>query len=283
MCQLISRKTDIDSVNFVNMSKSTPYFRGIQKWFVLLFGHFLSLFSSTQIISACLFQLCRLNYKKHQLLIFGGSILEEKVLTKRQKQAIQTKQRIFDVTMKLGAERGDEALDINSICKAANISVGTFYHYFRSLDAVYQEQYAAYDSYISKAIQESPLYGSAIERLWQLFSLKYNYVTTQGTSSIVRQYRGHFAQIDSSNSVFYSEDRITFKAVLSILEEGIASGEFHMNESPKMVANALLVFSRGFLIDWTCKNGSYDLKQEALRNLDLIMRQYVVKKEDSAL
>lgn len=203
--------------------------------------------------------------------------MEEKKLTKRQQQAIETKNRIFEVTMQLGSEIGYESLDINSICKAANISVGTFYHYFRSLDAVFQEQYYQYDSFIAKSIQDSPLLGSATERLWQLFSLKYNYVVAHGVQSIVRQYRGQFAQVDTENSMFYSEDRITVKALISILEEGIANGEFVIDDSPKFVANALLVFSRGILVDWALKNGSYDLKEVALHNLNLIMRQYIVK------
>ncbi|MDO4314161.1 MAG: TetR/AcrR family transcriptional regulator [Oscillospiraceae bacterium] len=202
--------------------------------------------------------------------------MEEKKLTRRRQQAIDTKNRIFEVTMQLGSEIGYESLDISSICKAANISVGTFYHYFRSLDAVFQEQYYQYDSFIAKSIQDSPLLGSATERLWQLFSLKYRYVVAHGVQSIVRQYRGQFAQVDSENSIFYSEERITVKALISILEEGIANGEFVMGDSPKFVANVLLVFSRGILVDWALKNGSYDLEKVALQNLNLIMRQYIV-------
>lgn len=51
-------------------------------------------------------------------------------LTSRKKQALRTRQKIFKKTMELGTQKGFAALKITDVCKAANISVGTFYHYF---------------------------------------------------------------------------------------------------------------------------------------------------------
>lgn len=200
-----------------------------------------------------------------------------KQLTNRQKQAMVTRNRIFEATMRLGMDGGFEKLTINDVCKEANVSVGTFYHYFRSIDAVIQDQYSAYDRYIAETLADSPLYGSSEERLWQLFSLKYNYVSVRGAQFIVRQYRGQFAQLDTSNSVFYDEGRIMYKTVVEILRTGVAEGEFSMDMEPSYLANVLLVFSRGITLDWALRSGSYDLKQVALGYLSIVMDQYIVR------
>ena len=50
---------------------------------------------------------------------------------------MDTKSRIFEAAMELGAKIGYESLNINEICNAAGVSVGTFYHYFSSIDAVF--------------------------------------------------------------------------------------------------------------------------------------------------
>lgn len=204
----------------------------------------------------------------------------KKGLTNRQKQAIATKNKIFEVTMRLGMSGGFENLTIGDICREASISVGSFYHYFRSIDAVIQEQYNAYDQYIVDMLEADPLHGSAEERMWQLFSLKYDYVAIRGAQFIVRQYRGQFAQIDTSNSVFFDETRVTHKTLVEILTAGVAKGEFSLDVSPSYLANALLVFSRGITLDWALRNGNYDLKTVALGYLNIVMKQYVTRNQE---
>ena len=200
-------------------------------------------------------------------------------MTSRQKQALATKNKIFEVTMRLGMTSGFENLTISDICREASISVGSFYHYFRSIDAVIQEQYSAYDQYIIDMLEVSPLHGSATDRIWQLFSLKYNYVAIRGPQFIVRQYRGQFTQLDSSNSVFFNENRVMHKTLTDILAAGAEQGEFSLDVTPAYLANVLLVFSRGITLDWALRNGGYDLQVVALDYLNIVLKQYITHTE----
>lgn len=204
-------------------------------------------------------------------------------LTSRKKQALRTRHKIFKKTMELGTKKGFAALKITDVCKAANISVGTFYHYFTSLDAVFQEQYIAYDEFISKSIREKPLSGASIDQLYQLFSLKYDYVSEKGVQFIVRQYSGQFKQIDNGNTFFYSQERVMYRTLLNILQNGIASGELKAQFPVDFIANSLLIFSRGLTIDWALKNGSYDLKTVAFQHLDMMLSQLVADGEKNPL
>ena len=46
-------------------------------------------------------------------------------MTNRQKQAIRTKNKIFDTTVSLISENGFDNVNIEDICKTAEVSVGT--------------------------------------------------------------------------------------------------------------------------------------------------------------
>lgn len=58
--------------------------------------------------------------------------MDEKPLTKRKKQAMETKNRIFETAMELFAKKGYKDIKIEDICRLADVSVGAFYHYFPS-------------------------------------------------------------------------------------------------------------------------------------------------------
>ncbi|MDG1622897.1 TetR/AcrR family transcriptional regulator, partial [Bacillus mobilis] len=53
----------------------------------------------------------------------------KKNLTKRKQQALLTQNNIFLVFLNLTKEKKFENITIEDICKKANVSVGTFYHY----------------------------------------------------------------------------------------------------------------------------------------------------------
>lgn len=203
--------------------------------------------------------------------------------TKRQQQAMDTKSRIFETAMELGANIGYESLNINEICSAAGVSVGTFYHYFSSIDAVFQEQYIAFDHYFTTAIEEAPLSGSLLQDIRHLFILKYEYVSERGPQFIVRQYRGQFSQIETENAFFYSKNRIMHTLLIETLRNGILQGELKLpaDMSPEFFADSFLVFSRGITIDWALKNASYNLKERGLSMLGTMLQPYLTGKSCS--
>lgn len=206
---------------------------------------------------------------------------------KRQQQAMNTKSRIFETVMELGSNIGYESLNINEICSAAGVSVSTFYHHFSSINAVFQEQYIAFDAfnyafdhYFTAAIEETPLSGSFLQDIRHLFILKYEYVSERGPQFIVRQYRGQFSQIETENTFFYSKNRIMHTLLIETLRNGILQGELKLpaGMSPEFFADSFLVFSRGITIDWALKNASYNLKERGLSMLGTMLQPYLTGK-----
>lgn len=195
-------------------------------------------------------------------------------MTSRQLQAIETKQRIFDTTMSLGEKNGFEKLNISDICEEAKISTGSFYNYFRSIAAVIQEDYHKFDEYAERYLRESPPYGSAIECILCTLSMKYKFVMTRGVHPTMLQFKGMFEQIDTQNEAFLETERIFPKTITKFIRHGIKEGELYPDIEPEELSRTILVFSRGYMLDWVIQNGSYDLEKTAISGLKLYLNQF---------
>lgn len=62
---------------------------------------------------------------------------EEKKCT-RSEQAAQTKRNLTQTALRLFAERGYQNVSIADICSSVGVTVGVFYHYFRTKSDVYR-------------------------------------------------------------------------------------------------------------------------------------------------
>lgn len=198
-------------------------------------------------------------------------------LTSRQLQAIKTKQNIYDTVMKLGDIKGFSNLKVTEICKQAHISPGTFYYYYPSVDAIFQETYRAYDDYVKEEMRSIDPDLPVFDKILELYRLKYKYIEKHGVQLIVRQYTGLFSQIDGSNMVFYSKKRIMYKTLVSLISEGQKTGVIKKDDSPSQIANALMIYSRGITIDWALHNGSYDIVSGAMNYMTLILKEFFIK------
>lgn len=58
----------------------------------------------------------------------------EKKITSRKQQAIDTKLRIYENAIGLIIQKGYDSVSIKLICKESELSIGAFYHHFKSKD-----------------------------------------------------------------------------------------------------------------------------------------------------
>ncbi len=200
--------------------------------------------------------------------------MAEKLMTNRQLQALETKQRIFDATMKLGEKYGFEKLNISDICEEAKISIGSFYNYFRSIAAVIQEDYHKFDEYVEAYLREFPPHGSAIDCILYMLSMKYEFVMTRGVHPGILQFKGMFEQIDTQNEAFLEADRIFPKTITKFIRQGINDGELCLDMKPEELSRTILILSRGYMLDWVIQNGTYNLEKTAIGGLKLFLYQF---------
>jgi AcrR family transcriptional regulator len=93
----------------------------------------------------------------------------DKSITKRQEQALETKERIYSAAIDLMHREGFENITIADISKKAGVSVGAFYHYFTSKNDILAEIFYEVDEYFSTQVKSGLIKGSIPEKIVEYF------------------------------------------------------------------------------------------------------------------
>ena len=76
-------------------------------------------------------------------------------MTNRDRQALESKARIFNASTNLIREKGYDNVTIEDICNKTGMSVGAFYHYFKSKSEIVAHSQLFYNEALEKALKES--------------------------------------------------------------------------------------------------------------------------------
>lgn len=194
--------------------------------------------------------------------------MSENKLTKREIQAINTKEQIFNTSIQLFAKKGYDNVSINEICKEVGVSVGAFYHHFNGKEDIIVESYKEFDKTIEDFAGEIPNNVKAVDKLLELIKYQIEYAEKRGLDIIRQIYK---SQLYSGREFFISEER-TFPRVLNkIVEEAQKNDEFIGDVSAKEITNQLLRLSRGMIYDWCVHNASYNIVEETLVSVEYFL------------
>ena len=191
-----------------------------------------------------------------------------KELTSRQRQAIESKNRLVNAATDLFNERGYQDASVQDICAAAGLSVGVFYHYFASkqdaLQAVLHQKTAELLHYIdTQSISKTH-----IEALLEVFQ----FTTKQQTE-------GPFELVCNalSPSVLgqVGRDVRLRDFLLNIVCSAQDTGELTDEIDAEVICEDLLISTRGYVFRWCEDGGSFDLITEMQAYLKRILRAYV--------
>jgi TetR/AcrR family fatty acid metabolism transcriptional regulator len=179
--------------------------------------------------------------------------MKKKSKTKRQEQAIETKNRIYTAAIDLMDQKGFENLTIADISQKAGVSVGAFYHYFTSKNDILAEIFHKADEYFSTQV---------------ISELKMSNVPDK-----IVEYFDHYAKFNMASGVeltqqifnpkikfFIKKDRPMLVILEDLIEEGQERNEIRADEDPEELSRFLLVMARGVVFEWSLYDGSYDLE-----------------------
>lgn len=109
------------------------------------------------------------------------------VKTRRQLQAEQTKDKLFEAAVSLLAEKDFEQITIRDIVAKAHVSIGTFYNYYSTKMEVFYETYRVADHYFSEVVAPALTQGTVYERILAFFDYyaHYNSDLTEDRKSVV--------------------------------------------------------------------------------------------------
>lgn len=178
-------------------------------------------------------------------------------MSKISKKQIARRKNIIKTAAGLMNVVGFENLTVRMICDAANISPGTFYHYFDNKSDLVIELFSLIDDYFEENVlgrleDENEL--ANIITFCKSFS---EFVTQTGV-----------AKSKFMNSMFppYSEGghheesgRILYRELSAIITRGQEKGQITNEYGPDQLVEMILVLLRGYCFDWARREGTYDL------------------------
>ena len=176
-------------------------------------------------------------------------------LTKRQQQALQTKQHIYQVGLGLMEKKGYHGTTIEQISKAAKVSVGAFYHHFQSKEDILSQIYQDADAYFLNQVSQQLTAGSAPARIVEYFDRYAAYNVQVGVETMKVLYH-------AENRWFVKKHRGMQEVLLAIIEQGREDGQLSTDLSSEKIAEYLFISARGVVFNWCLLNGQYDLQAQ---------------------
>lgn len=199
-----------------------------------------------------------------------------KKLTNRQKQAIATKLRITQVATELFKLNGFDSVKIQDICQAAEISIGAFYHHFKSKAEIINTAYEQVDILVLDRLETKDL-DSNLDKL--LFLLGEGAVVMEELGWVfVSEIYKNLLSIESKYST--KPDRYIALEVRSIIEDSLKNGELNSSISSFDLTMIIMRISRGTIFDWCLHEGNYDLKSRMEFELNLLLSNFKIKNPD---
>lgn len=186
-------------------------------------------------------------------------------MNNRTLQALNTKEKIYATSIKLFKSKGIDNVTIQDIAKAANVSVGSFYNYYKSKNDILNQQFLKADVRFGEFVKNN-LKGSTIKEKIKNYMLFYiDFVKNQPFDFIKILY-------NNDNTLFIKEGRAMQTLLDPIIEEGIKIGEINVQMTINEINEYLYQAMRGLIFHWCLHNGSFDIYERAEKYLDLMVK-----------
>lgn len=190
--------------------------------------------------------------------------MAKKPLTKRQEKAIETKNRIYNAAIKLMDRKGFEKITITDISKKAGVSVGAFYHYFKSKNDILAEIFRKADEYFSTQVISSLKKRKIPSRIVEYFNHYAKFNITTGVETTQQLFNPKI-------KFFIKKDRPMLIILQDLIRKGQEKKEIRSNADPEELARLLFTLARGVVFDWSLHEGRYDLEAAMEKDMKILV------------
>ena len=188
-------------------------------------------------------------------------------MTNRQKQAMKTRNKIYNAAIKLMQKKGIEQTTIEDICKRANVSIGSFYNYFKSKDEVLYSINLSADEYFKGTVTPELEGLPADEKIIHFFRQYARYNKDTGLDFTKHLY------FNSENKYFLDHNRYMHILMKGILEEELTNKRFNPELSLEQLEDLFFLVARGIVSDWCLHDGDYDLEEKTVFYFELLLHE----------
>ena len=189
-------------------------------------------------------------------------------MTKRQEQALATKNKIIHCAIDLFATNTFETITVKDICQAAEVSIGAFYHHFTSKADILDQAYQFFDDEIKKILEENQP-DKPLEAIKLLISKQNSSLNQIGLQASLQLFKN---QLTYGNRYILNKDRFFYQEMLKNIKKSLDLGI--LKGDADTITAELLSTSRGIAYDWCLNEGAYSLEDRTLKVTDMILDYY---------
>jgi len=190
--------------------------------------------------------------------------LYKKNLTKRKQQALLTQNNIFLVFLNLTKEKKFENITIEDICKKANVSVGTFYHYFSSKEDIYKKLFQQIEENLHVELENIAQHTTAQRTILNFFQCIAEYTT---------KLELHINLLNDYNKrIFTYQPSLIYKTLNDFVYKGQLEKELTNDMSVEEITTYLFIIARGLILDWCVADREYSLEQRMDTYIQLALK-----------
>lgn len=182
-------------------------------------------------------------------------------------EAISKKKIIVDEIVKLMDESGMKNVTVKDICEHANISVGTFYHYFNSKDSVVDEMYQVMDEFFLDSKNSILSHPTTQEDIT-------DFVSHFGLFAEEWGYYANLLIIKTSIEDALSgkvRQRKIYEMLKEIILIGIEEKNFSMSIDIDDFASTVFVVIRAHFLEWIKKGTDYPVREKMVRHMKWLL------------
>ena len=184
----------------------------------------------------------------------------------QEKQALKRKE-IIEKIIPLLEERSFDELSVEDICRAADISVGSFYHYFEKKQDILVGLFSRIDTYMEE--NAFPLMKKRDEaeniRIFAQEWLKYIEGTGLEHSRLI-------SAIGATDFTISGETRSSAAKLAEHFARGQRLGQLDDTQPAEEAASLFMIALRGIALDWTRRNAAYPLTERGAAYIDHLIK-----------
>lgn len=188
--------------------------------------------------------------------------MSDKPVSSRKQQALETKTRIYQTALSLMEKKNYQSITIEEISKSAGVSVGAFYHYFKSKNDIFFEIYQEADRYFEEYVAMELKAAPGQPRILEYFAHYAEYCQRVGLDTVKSLY-------NPDNKLFIRYDRFMLQLLKQVINEAQTEQLLTVELSAQQITEYLLIAARGVVCDWCLHDGLYDLNDT--------MQQYITR------
>lgn len=190
--------------------------------------------------------------------------MKKKNMTKRQEKAVVTKNRIYTAAIDLMDRKGFDNITIAEISKKAGVSVGAFYHYFKSKNDILAEIFQKADEYFSILVASGLKKKSIPDRIVEYFDHYAKFNETTGVETTQQLFNPKI-------KFFIKKSRPMLTLLKDLISEGQVKKEIRKDEDPEEIARFLFILARGVVFEWSLYEGRYDLEAVMHKYIEILV------------